>query len=70
MERKSYKQWKKISFFGIEVVISKIIYEKMNPNSKEDNLTFRINLLTQLITNLDIFSIIMFQELILFLLYI
>lgn len=47
---------KKYFFFCIEVAISnsKIIYEKINPNSKEDNLTFRMNFITQLITNLDI----------------
>ena len=53
IDRKSYKWWKKVFFFGIEAAISnsKIIFEYINKSNKEDNLRFRINLLSQLLTN-------------------
>ena len=55
IDRKSYKWWKKVFFFGIEAAISnsKIIFEYINKSNKEDNLRFRINLFSQLLTNND-----------------
>ena len=55
IDRKSYKCWKKVFFFGIETSISnvKIMFEQINKSNKEDNLRFRINLFSQLLTNND-----------------
>ena len=56
IDRKSYKWWKKVFFFGIEAAISnaKIIFEYINKNDKKDNLRFRINLFSQMLTYNDV----------------
>ena len=53
IERRSIKWWKKVFFFGIEVCInnSYILYKQNNNNNnrKYDFLTFRLNLIKQIL---------------------
>ena len=52
IERRSIKQWKKIFFFGIEMCInnSYILYKQNTENNKKiDFLTYRLNLIKQIL---------------------